>query len=78
MTTIVDLFRATATLGEMEASCLQAFVDETGELVVPDSHEHAITRMEDGWFLRLINPAPGREESLRALGWGNAPRQVWQ
>ena len=77
MTIIIDLFRASATLADMEASGINAF-EEEGELVVPDSHEHAITRMEDGWFLRLINPHPGREESLRALGWGNAPRQVWQ
>ncbi len=76
MTTVIDLFRASATLADMEASGLNAF-DEDGELVVPDSHEHAITRMEDGWFLRLLSPTDERVAALRVLGWVDAPRQVW-
>ena len=75
MTRFVDLFKA-ATLDDMRAAGFVAFYDG-GEIVVEDNHKHALTQREDGWFLRLIDPLDTRVAELRALGWADAPRQVW-
>ena len=77
MTRIVDLFK-TATLNDMLDAGFAAFADpETGDIIVTDSHEHALTQMDGGWFLRLLDPTPAREAWLRGLCWADAPRQVW-
>ncbi|HAU29805.1 MAG TPA: hypothetical protein DCW68_06845 [Rhodospirillaceae bacterium] len=76
---IVDLYRAQAGVDDLNASGIVAYVDtEMDEIVAADSHDHAITQQPDGFFLRLLSPTEERVAELRALGWGDTPRQVWQ